>query len=119
MRCMLRWIALAGGFLLSSLGPVQAAGEAPRPVVEDFYRTLEGVMKQATALGFEGRYKALQPAIESAFNLPLMIRLAIGPQWTQLPADQQKRLVEAFRRFTIATYASRFDSYEGERFEVR
>jgi phospholipid transport system substrate-binding protein len=120
MRRALRWIALAGGLMLASLGTASAAmGDAPRPVVEVFYKTLVEVMQQAGTLGFDGRYKRLQPAIESAFNLPLMMRLAIGPQWNSLPVAQQRRLVEAFRRFTIATYASRFDGYEGERFEVR
>jgi phospholipid transport system substrate-binding protein len=33
------------------------------------------------------------------------------------PADQQA-IVNAFSRFTIATYASRFDGYSGEHFEV-
>lgn len=123
MRRALRWTALVGVLwgvlMMAALGPAHAAGEAPRPVVEGFYRALLDVMKQATQLGFDGRYKRLQPAIESAFNLPLMVRLAIGPQWPQLTPDQQRRLLEGFRRFTIATYASRFDGYEGETFEVR
>jgi phospholipid transport system substrate-binding protein len=119
MRRALRWIALAGGLLIASLGPVHAAGDGPRAVVETFYGTLLQVMKQASTLGFEGRYKTLQPAIEGAFNLPLMVRLAIGPQWNSMAPEHQKRLHEAFRRVTIATYASRFDGYEGEYFEVK
>lgn len=115
----LRWIALAGGLLIASLGSAHAASDAPRAVVEGFYGTLLQVMKQATTLGFDGRYKILQPAIESAFNLPLMVRLAIGPQWNSLTPEQQKRLLEGFRRFTIATYAGRFDGYEGEYFEIK
>jgi phospholipid transport system substrate-binding protein len=48
-----------------------------------------------------------------------MIRLAVGPQWNTLSPTQQSRLLTAFRRFTIATYAGRFDGYDGEHFEVR
>ncbi len=120
MRRTLRWIALLGGLILVNLdiAGALAAGPAPRLVVETFYRTLLDVMKQATALGFDGRYRLLQPAIEEAYNLSLMIRLAVGPQWTSLSADQQKRLLEAFKRFTISTYANRFDGYDGEYFEV-
>jgi phospholipid transport system substrate-binding protein len=116
----LRWIALLGVLITVDV-PRDAAALSPSPsaVVEAFYRSLVDVMKQATSLGFEGRYQRLEPAIDQAYNLPLMIRLAVGPQWTSLSADQQKRLVEAFKRFTIATYASRFDGYEGEHFEVR
>jgi phospholipid transport system substrate-binding protein len=121
MRRLLRGIALAGGLLLIALVSEASATPAtpPRAVVEGFYRVLLDVMKQATSLGFDGRYRRLEPAIEEAYNLPLMIRLAVGPQWTSLSPDQQGRLVDAFKRFTISTYANRFDGYEGEYFEVR
>ena len=121
MRRTLRWIALLGGLLLVNLelGAAAAPPSPPRAVVESFYQVLLDVMKQATSLGFDGRYRRLQPAIEEAYNLSLMIRLAIGPQWTSLSSAQQTRLVDAFKRFTISTYANRFDGYEGEYFEVR
>jgi phospholipid transport system substrate-binding protein len=121
MRRALRWIVVLGGLILINLdvAGALAAGASPRAVVEGFYRVLLDTMKQADALGFDGRYRKLQPAIEEAYNLPLMMRLAIGPQWGSIAPDQQARLVEAFKRFTIATYASRFDGYEGEYFEVR
>ena len=120
MRRTLRWIALLGGLLIVNLQSSDVcAASPPRVVVETFYRTLLDVMKQANSLGFDGRYRKLQPALEEAYNLPLMIRLAVGPQWTSLTPEQQSRLAEAFRRFTTATYANRFDGYEGEYFEVR
>jgi len=105
----------AAGLALRSAAAAPATASA---VVEAFYAVLLEVMKQATSLGFEGRYRRLQPAIEAAFNLPLMIRLAVGPQWNSLTPAQQGRLLEAFRRFTVGTYASRFDGFEGEHFEV-
>jgi len=115
-----RRTALLGGLLVLGFrcAGARAAGSASG-VVEGFYKVLLDVMKQATSLGFEGRYRRLQPAIEAANDLPLMIRLAIGPPWNSLTPDQQKRLLEAFRRFTISTYAGRFDGYDGERFEIR
>lgn len=87
-------------------------------VIMQFYDTLVEVMKQGHALGFDGRYARLKPAIEATFNLPLMSRLSIGPQWSTLTPDEQSRLAEAFDRFTISTYANRFDDYSGERFET-
>ena len=115
-----RRTALMGGLAAAGLA-LRSAAAAPATasaVVEAFYAVLLEVMKQATSLGFEGRYRRLQPAIEAAFNLPLMIRLAVGPQWNSLTPAQQGRLLEAFRRFTVGTYASRFDGFEGEHFEV-
>jgi phospholipid transport system substrate-binding protein len=120
-----RRTALLGGLAAAGFGcpgfgcrPAAAAPATPRLVVEGFYAVLLDTMKQATSLRYEGRYRQLQPAIEAAFNLPLMIRLAVGPQWNTLTPPQQDRLLDSFRRFTVATYASRFDGFQGEHFEV-
>ena len=47
-----------------------------------------------------------------------MTRIAIGPGWSQIAAEQQQRITSAFSRYTISVYANRFDDYGGERFEV-
>jgi phospholipid transport system substrate-binding protein len=92
-------------------------GSAPA-VIERFYDQLLAVMKEAKRLGFDGRYTRLAPAISQTFDLALMTRIAIGPGWAQIPADQQQRLNAAFSRYTISMYANRFDDFGGERFEV-
>jgi phospholipid transport system substrate-binding protein len=93
------------------------AGSAPA-AIERFYDQLLAVMKEAKRLGFDGRYARLTPVISQAFDLPLMTRIAVGPGWAQISADQQQRLSNAFSRYTISMYANRFDDYGGERFEV-
>ena len=114
--------------LLSSLGLLPLAGlhpgaaaepeSAPAALVERFYGDLLAVMKEAKRLSFEERYNRLSPAVTRSFDLPLMTRIAIGPGWVQIPADQQQRLAAAFSRYTISVYANRFDDFGGERFEV-
>jgi phospholipid transport system substrate-binding protein len=47
-----------------------------------------------------------------------MSRIAVGPDWAKLTPEQQQRVRDAFARYTIATYANRFDDYGGEAFEV-
>jgi phospholipid transport system substrate-binding protein len=47
-----------------------------------------------------------------------MTRLVLGPPWRALSPEQQKKMVEAFSDYSIATYANRFSSYSGERFSV-
>jgi len=94
------------------------SGAAPVALVERLYATLLAVMKEAKKLSFDERYKRLAPAIEQAFDLGLMTRIAIGPGWAGLAPDQQQRLGAAFARYTISNYANRFDDYGGERFEV-
>jgi phospholipid transport system substrate-binding protein len=91
---------------------------AATAVISQLYDTLLGVMKQAKALGFDGRYARLAPVIEHVFDLGLMARIAVGPTWPQIPADKQQALTQAFVRFTVSQYAGRFDGYGGERFEV-
>ena len=62
--------------------------------------------------------KKLTPAIKSAFNLPLMTRFAVGPSWSNATPAEQQQLISAFSDFSVATYASRFTSYDGEQFKV-
>ncbi|MER2520444.1 MAG: ABC transporter substrate-binding protein [Bdellovibrionales bacterium] len=86
--------------------------------IKSFYTTLVETMKQGNALGFEGRYKKLDPAVRSTFNLPLMTRFAVGYTWARATPDEQNQLISAFSKFSVATYASRFTSYDGEQFVV-
>lgn len=98
-----------------SLAPAARAQTAP---IERLNAALLDVMKNARSLGARGREQRLRPVMEQVFNLPAMARIAVGPPWTSFsPADQQA-LVAAFSDWSIATYASRFDGYGGERFEI-
>jgi phospholipid transport system substrate-binding protein len=101
--------------------PVAAADPPPADVtapIRAFYAALLDVMKRAKALGIRGRYDTLAPVVSATFDLPAMTRISVGPRWTSIPKEQQASLIDAFSRMTIATYASRFDGYSGERFEV-
>lgn len=116
------------GLLLSALiavGPVAPAHsapqatvsqEAPDKVVADFHAALLQSMKNAK--DYQRRYDTLGSAMAQAFDFESMTRIAVGPKWSTLQPDQQAALVDSFRRFSVATYASQFDSYSGERFET-
>jgi len=108
--------AAAPAFAKSNTAP--AGDAAPTAIIKNFYATLADTMKQGNDLGFGGRYKKLEPAIKTSFNLPLMTRFAVGPVWMKASADEQKQLVSAFSDFSVATYASRFAKFGGEKFEV-
>lgn len=116
--------ATALGCLLSLawflVGPeIWAAQSEPRAVVEDFHSVLLGVMQRAKDLGFEGRKDTLAPPILKGFDLPYIARIALGTRhWRSLSEDQQASMVDTFSRLSVATYASRFDGYSGERFVV-
>lgn len=104
--------------LLATAPSAAFAQSSPIATVQALDAGLLGIMKSGKATGQKGRAAAIAPVIDRAFDLPLMIRLAVGPAWTTVaPADQQA-LVAAFRRLTIAQYASNFDAYAGETFTV-
>jgi len=114
-----RRLFLAMPLAAAAASPAAAGqGDAPAGVIDRFYGVLLSVMQQAKALSFDQRYARIAPAVAAAFNLPLMTRIAVGPDWTALDAAQQQRLEAAFARYTISEYAARFDGYDGERFDV-
>ena len=75
-------------------------------------------MKRGSSLNFSQRVDFLSPEIRQDLDLALMTRLVVGPAWRSLSPADQRDLTEAFSDYSIATYAQRFRSYEGERFEV-
>jgi phospholipid transport system substrate-binding protein len=105
-------MALATPALAQSPG----AQTPPADVVERFHTTLLEVMRNAQNLGARGRYDRLTPVMSQAFDLAAMTRIATGSNWSSLPPDQQAALSQAFTRWSIATYAARFDGYSGETF---
>ncbi len=118
---MRRLVGLCVAFLLVvglAPSPVAHAATGPEDTVRGLYATLLDTMRNAPELGQKGRYDALAPAIRHSFDLPAMARLAVGPGWAGLSPAQQQRVTEAFARYTIATYADRFDGYSGEKLEV-
>ncbi len=110
-------------FLAAMLGtliafPSFAAQAAPRDVVATYQAGLLSVMKRAKALGFAGRVQALTPIVTAAYDLDFVARRALGSDWRKMNADQRKRYLAAFARFSIANHAARFKGFGGERFEI-
>jgi phospholipid transport system substrate-binding protein len=100
-------------------GAVAQSGDAAATRIRRFYDALLVAMKQAQRLGVRGRYEMLATPVRETLDLAAMTRIAVGPQWNALGADERTALVDAFSRMTIATYANRFDGFSGERFEVQ
>lgn len=110
---------MAGAVLAVALHDFGAlAAEYPVTMLRSFYDALLAVMKDGQKLGFDGRRQRLAPVITQTFDLPLMTRLVIGPEWPSLSPEDQRQLVAAFTDFTVASYASQYDVYSGQRFDV-
>ena len=100
------------------LAPARSwAGPASDHTAE-FQSGLVSVMKDANSLGVKGRDERLEPLVKAAFHLPLMAGLSAGSYWNSATATQRDRLVQAFSRMSIATLATLFDGYSGEKFVV-
>jgi phospholipid transport system substrate-binding protein len=107
-------LAAIASLSIASAAPAQPTG--PAAVVEGFHAALLDTMRNARALGPRGRERRLRPAMQAAFDLPAMTRIAVGPPWTGLGEGERQGLVSAFSDWVVATYANRFDGYAGESF---
>jgi phospholipid transport system substrate-binding protein len=118
---LLRDMVGAVGVVLLLLLPASAFGASGDPAatrVDTLYAALLDTMKQAKQLGLKGRYDKLAPVLRKTYDLPLMSRIAVGQHWDSMSAAERESVIAAFARMTAATYASRFDGFSGERFEV-
>jgi len=117
-----RGLVLAGIALciaLTALAPrAVALGAGGTEAVRSLYSTLLAAMQNGPALGPHGRYAQIEPVVRRVFDIPLMTRLAVGPQWESLTEPQRQQVSQAFARYIAAIYAERFDSYSGERLQV-
>lgn len=113
---MKRRMALGAVLLL----PAAALAQTPAAAgVEGFHATLLDNMRNAARLGVRGRFDRLAPVMGQVFDLAAMTRIAVGPPWTGFTAADQAALTEAFSRWSIATYAARFDGFSGESFATQ
>jgi phospholipid transport system substrate-binding protein len=112
-------LGLGLALMAVAAGAARAAASDPAAqAIEAFDSDLIGVMKEAKALGLQGRYHRLEPVVSRAFDIPTMIRFAVGPSWSSMTPAQQAELTDAFRRLTAASYAHNFNGYSGERIDV-
>ena len=111
--------AMALALVVAFLGSVPACAADPAADrVQTFYNSLVDTMKKGTQLGMQGRFQALTPAVDAAFDVPAMIQSIVGTGWSGMKDGDKANLVSAFRRMTIANYAANFARFDGEQFNV-
>jgi phospholipid transport system substrate-binding protein len=115
-RCIM---AITLGFAVSAW-PNSAKPE--EPVLVPAHQLIAGllqIMKAGSTTPFAKRYDLLAPVVDQTFNLVAILQASVGmPTWQSLPSDQQDMLLKEFRRYTIASYVSSFNEYNGQRFLV-
>jgi phospholipid transport system substrate-binding protein len=81
--------------------------------IKHFNTALLAAMKSGGQNGFNQRFQALAPAVDQAFDLRTVLATSVGSGWSGLAPNGQSQLLDAFRRYTVASYVANFDSYSG------
>ena len=89
-----------------------------RASVENLDDALLAAMKAGDRTSFNERYRALAPVIEQVFNLDAVLAASIGLSWATLREAQKAELATVFSRYTVSSYVSNFNSYNGQSFQV-
>lgn len=92
--------------------------ETAREPIERLYQALEGAMQGGESLGISGRRELIRPAVDAAYDIGFMGSKALGRHWSRLTDEQRADWLATFRALTIHTYASRFERFSGQVFEV-
>ncbi len=117
-RRLMAILALALALLPAAFAPAPAfAQQSASQVIERLDNALLDVMRNAV-VGYRGRADRLRPILLQTYDIAQMGQVAVGRTWGATPPDKQRELVTLFGEFSVATYASRFNGYNGERIEV-
>ncbi|MBW8745379.1 MAG: ABC transporter substrate-binding protein [Sphingomonas sp.] len=116
--CALRSRFLALPLLLTPAAAIAQAEDPARNTVQALDDGLIAIMKSGKAAGVAGRSAMIGPIVDRTFDLPLMMRLVVGPTWNTIAPAEQAALVAAFRKMTVGQYARNFDSWSGESFVI-
>ncbi|MGD0104232.1 MAG: ABC transporter substrate-binding protein [Rhodopila sp.] len=106
--------------IASPFGPNALADSSPdaAATIKQFNVALLAAMQAGGRTDFNHRFQALASAVDRAFDLRTVLSVSVGLGWASLSQDQQGRLLDAFRRYTVVSYVANFDSYAGQTFTV-
>ena len=112
------------GFVLIAAAPLcprVLADTAPADataVIKHFNEALLTAMKTGEQTDFSQRFQALAPEVDQTFDLSVVLAVSVGPDWASFSPAQQCRLLDAFRRYTVASYLANFNRYASQSFTV-
>jgi len=115
-------LAIAPAMVASAPSATAATSEATSTSVTAPIQALDEalieVMRAGRKTSFQQRYALLAPAVEQALDLPFILRISVGLGWSSMSSQQQQELLDAFRKYTIASYLDNFDSYDGQKLVI-
>lgn len=110
---------LTAALLLLMTGLAGAVDDVDaKAVVEKLHESLLGAMHGGAQLGFKGREELLAPVIDSSFDFDSICRIVTGRYWKAASDEQKARFIGVFKKLSVATYASNFSNFSGEKFQT-
>jgi phospholipid transport system substrate-binding protein len=106
--------------LLAGLLPVTALADSvadARKPVDRLNAALIEVMKGGKQLGYDGRYKKLDPVVRDTFEFEAVSLIALGGHWKKLEPAQKDAFMSKLTDLSVATYAAQFKEYGNESFQ--
>jgi phospholipid transport system substrate-binding protein len=111
-------MAMIAAVPLSRHAHATAAPADATATIVHLNEALLAAMKAGQQTDFSRRFQALAPAVDRAFDLRAVLAVSVGSGWASLAPEQQDKLLDAFRRYTVASYVANFDHYAGQSFTV-
>ena len=110
---------LLSATLLANRADADASDSAsPTAPVRQLDTALLAAMREGNQTPFATRYRGLAPVIQHVFDLDAILARSVGLTWPNLPPQQKATLEAAFERYTVSSYVSNFNSYDGQNFQV-
>jgi phospholipid transport system substrate-binding protein len=97
--------------------PLAADDGAATKVVARWQAVQLDTLRNATALGFEGRVQKLAPALDETHDLAQMARDRVGEAWSGLTEEQRAAFVGLYRKALLADLASDMYRFREETFK--
>lgn len=103
--------------VLVATGVLADAVQDARKPVDHLNQELIGLMRSGKELGYEGRFKKIDPTVRQSFMFEAVAQIALGTHWKKLEEAQKLAFMDKYRELSSATYAAQFKEYDGETFE--
>ncbi|OAN51343.1 organic solvent ABC transporter [Paramagnetospirillum marisnigri] len=112
------WVRILLLLVAVTLSAPAVAAEADG-TVKGFNDQLLAVMKAGPKLGFKGRFEKFRTVVSDSYDLTTITKSMLGTvSVAKLTPDELSRLVAVYADFSAATYASQFEAWDGEAFEL-
>ncbi len=113
-------IALAAALLLSMSvagGSAQTTDSAGK-FIQNLGERAVNVLRDKDKTTYAEREFAFRNILVEGFHIKTMSRFVLGRHWGKATQEQREAYNDVFIDFIVRVYASRFDSYDGEVFEI-